>query len=151
MVISLWYATYTVPWFGFVILPSSLQDDSSTHMCNPTHIILLLSVPVWSKLQHCNLGPFHTAIWPSFWATFNVDCIYLGGLTIDCWLSTVYGSDTPLHRVYMTFIRPGKFDSQFIVQQLEILHAGSRPFTIIHYYKEWIFKSTFALCCWIKS
>ena len=31
-------------------------------------------------------------------------------------------------------IRPGKFDSQFIVQQLEMLHAGGRPFFIIHYY-----------------
>ena len=34
--------------------------------------------------------------------------------------------------IFIFFLRPGKFDSQFIVQHQLILHAGGRALCIIH-------------------
>ena len=74
-------------------------------MCNPTHIILLQSVPVQSELQHCILGLFHTGTWT---LTVFVSCfdswLHPFG-RFDRWPLTdcshscnyrVYESDTPL-------------------------------------------------------
>ena len=51
-------------------------------------------------------------------------------------------------------VRPGKLDSQFIVQNLYILHAGGRPFFIIHYYltiKNVFFKITFSFAAGVQN
>ena len=37
-------------------------------------------------------------------------------------------------RSFVVVLRPGKFDSQFIIQQLWLQHAGGSLFFIIHYY-----------------
>jgi len=34
----------------------------------------------------------------------------------------------------LRIIRPGKFDSQFIIQHLRLHHAGGSSFFITHYY-----------------